>query len=416
MSKRAPCFTEIANLPSASVTVPLVVPVSTTLKNGTLYVKATDKAGNVTNTTLTGINVDLGYPTLSITSPVGTPLVNGDSDLIVKVKAEDTFLNGATTEVASGIKSVKLKIGSQDFTTPDDSTEIATAGEPDIYTLTISGEMITDLGDSVIQSSVYIQAEDYTGKTQITSFALQIDKNPPTAVITSPYTASILNKEIQFTGRANDDQNLLIVNLYYTTAKVHPGVPNADPDTGNVWIKTAESTLDAEAEAAKNATGELRTSGQEVLKDIKKAQSRAADFMSRDAKIVSGDKIEKVINSKFNSLKKCNDPIRAKKLVNQIRRLAKRGNLEDSIQNLDSVYADVLKRLRNAHSTSGIAQVNARNALRGMIDGSETYQQMARTLKNRLTPLPPPPKPSWLSRVGQTIKGWLPKALKRTVR
>ena len=102
------------------------VPVSTTLKNGTLYVKATDKAGNVTNTTLTGINVDLGYPTLSITSPVGTPLVNGDSDLIVKVKAEDTFLNGATTEVASGIKSVKLKIGSQDFTTPDDSTEIAT--------------------------------------------------------------------------------------------------------------------------------------------------------------------------------------------------------------------------------------------------------------------------------------------------
>lgn len=190
----------------------------------------------------------------------------------------------------------------------------------------------------------------------------------------------------------------------------------ADPTEMTSRINSAKDKIAAEAEAAKNATGELRTSGQEVLKDIKKAQSRAADFMSRDAKIVSGDKIEKVINSKFNSLKKCNDPIRAKKLVNQIRRLAKRGNLEDSIQNLDSVYADVLKRLRNAHSTSGIAQVNARNALRGMIDGSETYQQMARTLKNRLTPLPPPPKPSWLSRVGQTIKGWLPKALKRTVR
>ncbi len=211
------------------------VPVSTTIKNSTLYIKAVDKAGNESSTTVTGINVDLSAPTATVIDPVSAPLVNGQSDLIIKVNAEDTF---GTDEVASGVKWVKYKVGDRVFESGD--PYVTERDADNNFTITVPKETI--LAQQGIQSIVYIQAEDYTGKTYITSLSFQIDTNPPTSEITAPYTDDVLNKTIQFIGRADDDQDLLIVNLYYSTSKLAPGAPAAS----NVWRRPMPSEEEKE--------------------------------------------------------------------------------------------------------------------------------------------------------------------------
>ena len=240
------------------------VPVPTTLKNASLYIKATDKAGNVgyidafdvghnDALIITGINVDLGNPTVELTEQDKELILNGKKDIEITVKAEDLFSttdnNGNPIfEVASGIKNVKLRIGNSTFTDSNgtdlsdysvENTGENGKGNGNLYTLTIARNVIESLGNNnVTRSSVYIQAEDNTGKTSVISRPFQIDTKPPTAEISSPYTDTTINKEIHFTGRANDDQNLLVVNLYYSTAKTSPGIPVAESDNPaeiNVW-------------------------------------------------------------------------------------------------------------------------------------------------------------------------------------
>ena len=91
-----------------------------------MYIKATDQAGNVTtykavgaqDPGISGIYVDLDYPTVSVTAtdPAandGTLLLNGNNPLEVTIAVTDrTEDNNSNIVNGSGIKSVKYKFGS----------------------------------------------------------------------------------------------------------------------------------------------------------------------------------------------------------------------------------------------------------------------------------------------------------------
>lgn len=225
------------------------LPVSDSCSGKKFVIKAVDKAGNVSTIISDGINVDLQTPVITVLEPSETPLLNGQKDLTVKVEAMDSH---------SGINAIKLKVGDMSFSAPDVSVEhdgTEGKGEDSQYTLVIDKNLIKELD---VQAVVYIQAEDKTGRTSVTTFQFKIDKDPPTAEITAPTSGDVLNKEISFVGRANDDQNLLIVNLYYSVAGTAPG----DPDESNVWkrpMPTAEEMEGKTDEQIEQLKRELET-------------------------------------------------------------------------------------------------------------------------------------------------------------
>lgn len=215
------------------------VPAEKTVKGAWLYIKAIDKAGNINNQIIKNINVDLDYPTVVITSidgkePNGAPLVNGESDLPVTVEAKDLYATGTNNsdgspkyDTASGINSVKLTIGTKTI----DGTK-----NGDTWNFNIAAADIKNLGN-IDQSTITIKATDKVGKTAETSFKLKVDNTPPRAVITSPLTGDVLNKEVHFIGNANDENDLITVNLYYSTGTVAP----TDIWDGENPVKEAEA-------------------------------------------------------------------------------------------------------------------------------------------------------------------------------
>ncbi|MCQ2614052.1 MAG: Ig-like domain-containing protein, partial [Treponemataceae bacterium] len=157
----------------------------------TVKIKATDRAGNVGTTEVTGIQIDLTVPGVSITSPESGKTVNGESGVNVTVSAKD---------VHSGLSGIKVQLNNSDFSANDKLITAATDGEngEKTYTAKIDKSEITAAG------TIYVQAIDNVGKTTVTSVPFGFDNVPPTVSITSPAAGTELNKEIDIIGRAGD--------------------------------------------------------------------------------------------------------------------------------------------------------------------------------------------------------------------
>lgn len=201
------------------------VPVTANWNSQTIYMRATDTAGNLTSyTDFTGINVDLENPSFTITAPATTPLLNGQSALPVTASVSDG---------QSGVASMKLKIGSNSFDSPDASTTTITSGS---MTAALTAAEIASAAGT--QPTVYVQVSDYTGKSTVSSFTFQKDTTPPTVAF-SDSLASTLNKTVTISGTAGDTQGLSAVTLYYNnTSETAPAAPASKPADGDAtWTK-----------------------------------------------------------------------------------------------------------------------------------------------------------------------------------
>ncbi|MCR4941120.1 MAG: hypothetical protein K5930_13625 [Treponemataceae bacterium] len=254
------------------------VPVSTSLKNGSLYIKALDKAGNESAPQpVTGINVDIDAPTASIQEPAGTPLLNGKNDLPVKVSA---------TDVGIGIKQVSLKIGSQDFSSPDSSTP---SNDNGVYTLSIAAAKIAAIEGT--QAVAYIQTKDYTDKTQTISFSFKKDTVDPESSISMPYANTVLNKTVTVKGTASDDQELASVKLYYSTAQARPASGTKGEDASTAWklLETYEAAAgynwSKEIDTTADAYNVTSSDGKKHLHFMSEATDKAQNC---DSNVVAG--------------------------------------------------------------------------------------------------------------------------------
>ena len=135
------------------------IPVSESSSNLTVVVKAQDKAGNVSERSVSGIKVDLDAPTLTITNPSGTELLNGKSSLTVTGTVEDG-------SIGSGAAKVSLKINERNFSTPDYST--TSIGADGSFSIEIAASKIASVTGN--QANVYLQVEDKTDHKSVQSF------------------------------------------------------------------------------------------------------------------------------------------------------------------------------------------------------------------------------------------------------
>ncbi|OJF76449.1 MAG: hypothetical protein BKP49_07060 [Treponema sp. CETP13] len=178
--------------------------------DNSVYLKATDAAGNEAISTEYILKVDTTAPTCELTSvdgnsttPSATKLVNGEESVIVKGTADDS---------ASGISSVKIKVNSNDFTSPDVTVT-------DFTSDTWTAEIPTD---KLASGTVWAQAIDKAGNSfTVNLFTLQLDAEDPSISVTSIADADSdtegtqVNGTISINGTASDDQTLSTVTLQY---------------------------------------------------------------------------------------------------------------------------------------------------------------------------------------------------------
>jgi hypothetical protein len=216
---------DAVNTAAGTYTFSGTVPVTANWNSQTIYMQATDTAGNITSyNDFPGINVDLENPSFTITAPATTPLLNGQSALPVTASVSDG---------QSGVASMKLKIGSNSFDSPDASTTTITSGS---MTAALTAAEIASAAGT--QPTVYVQVSDYTGKSTVSSFTFQKDTTPPTVAF-SDSLASTLNKTVTISGTAGDTQGLSAVTLYYNnTSETAPAAPASKPADGDAtWTK-----------------------------------------------------------------------------------------------------------------------------------------------------------------------------------
>lgn len=175
------------------------IAISSSCTNQSLYFKITDLAEN-SLTEEVKINVDLENPSLEITEPSSTPLLNGNADFNIVVSATDNH---------SGIKTIKAKVGSSNFTAPSATGTYDPITEK--WALTIPLSAIPEYGT---QFTVYIQATDFTGKTAVQSLVCKLDRDAPSVKFVTPGAGAEVNGNVTISGTAGDDQGLDTVVLY----------------------------------------------------------------------------------------------------------------------------------------------------------------------------------------------------------
>ncbi|MCQ2599925.1 MAG: DUF5011 domain-containing protein, partial [Treponema sp.] len=221
-SSQNPTWHELAGTSLFSGTVPEVV------NGGTIKLRATDVAGNYSDTGISGIKIDTGMPGAVITAidgettGLGNKLSNGK---------ENIALTGSATDALSGIEWIKINVGDKAFTDPAvtlkvtrnaqgevTATPFAPAKDaggnaiPGTYTwsASIPASKVTKSG------TVWAQVCDVAGNTtEVNLFSLQVDTEAPTVDFNSTIKEATVNKLITISGTANDDQKLSSIKLEY---------------------------------------------------------------------------------------------------------------------------------------------------------------------------------------------------------
>ena len=225
-SSQNPTWHELAGTSLFSGTVPEVV------NGGTIKLRATDVAGNYSDTGISGIKIDTGMPGAVITAidgettGLGNKLSNGQ---------ENIALAGTATDALSGIEWIKITVGDKSFTDPAVTLKVTrnTQGEvtdtPFVSARDAGGNAIlgtytwnASIPASKITKSgtVWAQICDVAGNTtEVNLFSLQVDKERPTVDFNSTIKEATVNKLITISGTANDDQKLGSIKLEYQASE-----------------------------------------------------------------------------------------------------------------------------------------------------------------------------------------------------
>ncbi|MDA3850596.1 MAG: Ig-like domain-containing protein, partial [Spirochaetaceae bacterium] len=159
-----------------------------------LEIRAEDRAGNYSIVDSQTIWVDTQTPTLGVSSPSGSTLLNGQSDLSIVLTASDAS-SGPNTAQASLTSNFSSTIYSADISSGSATVTLPAA---DILALAETSHII------------YIRTSDIAGLYSASATRdIEVDKTLPTGSFSSHETDDVVNRTIDFFGTANDNKSLV---------------------------------------------------------------------------------------------------------------------------------------------------------------------------------------------------------------
>jgi len=165
-----------------------------------LSFRATDLAGNYSDSPLQTVRVDTEAPAANVSSPTGLVKLRDGSSLSLSVNASDSH---------SGVKSVAVRLGSSDFTNPATITWAALgAGNTASGTWNASLSISKASDPTEGQKTVFVRVTDEAGRHSTASFTVLVDYTPPTVAISSHEDGAVVNGAIVLAGSASDTQGL----------------------------------------------------------------------------------------------------------------------------------------------------------------------------------------------------------------
>ena len=231
----------------------------------TIKISAFDKVKNKIDTSLT-INVDRNVPTIEIISNTSNIFIKSETDLTLALDCDDA---------ECGVKSVKARIGSPDFTVFDAETK------SDIITIPAKkfGKYERNTG------KVYLQVEDNCGNTAQTSFTFEKDTTSPTVKITSHSAGDTVNGKITLSGTTTESQGLAKVEIFVngsdTASKIFEGNDgfnwSYEIDTTEIYNDAETKDLPIKVIATDNAGNESKpqeSDAQEITLEIDQKSDR----------------------------------------------------------------------------------------------------------------------------------------------
>jgi hypothetical protein len=179
--------------------------ISSITNGGAIYLRLADRAGNINTASITDLHIDVSAPTVTVTSPEGTKLVNGRNDVEV---------SGTDSDAESGVASVILLIGSR---TADADHRVTATVAGNTWTADIPAATITN-------GTVWARVTDKVGNEYESSlFMFQLDDTAPTVTFSnisdadSGTAGTQVNGTVTIAGTTSDDQSLKTVELQYST-------------------------------------------------------------------------------------------------------------------------------------------------------------------------------------------------------
>lgn len=218
--------------------------------NGTIWIKAVDKAGNIGYNTSATYIVDTQAPDFVELDKVdgqplsGNKLINGNNKVVFTVTAKD-FDNGYTNGTVNGNKADRVAavqltyLGSAALTGTniiDGSLTDATNG---VWTIEIPSEKFANYESGTLK--VKVTATDKAGNSkEYDMFSMELDKTAPTVAISTPSAAS-LNGTQTITGTVTE-KNPKAISLYYRTDA--PSANTAPTESSSGWTLYKKVTTD----------------------------------------------------------------------------------------------------------------------------------------------------------------------------
>jgi len=196
--------------------------------SNTIRLRATDKAGNTLQTTQV-VSIDLTSPVLTVNTPATLALINKSNGLATAFLATDTS--------GSGVGSVTItKIGAVDIT---DVATTRTAGDAysGNWTATIPTDRFTTLVNGQ-QYSVEVVVTDAVGNTSTGTFPIAVDTQAPSVSFSAPLAPATVNKLIDISGTASDNQSLssVVISLKQGTADSWTELTQDVTSTAFSWL------------------------------------------------------------------------------------------------------------------------------------------------------------------------------------
>ena len=239
-------------------------------KDNKLEIWTKDKAGNESETIVFTVQVDTTAPKLGESAYIckadndemamgATKLVNGKNNVTISVPVTDAL---------SGVSSVVLAFGEQDFDNKEITRTAAFNNATSTYDYTIKVETGTEKNKAaektlMSKGSVYVKTIDVArNSNESLLFGFNMDDKAPALNFTSHAAKNKVNKEITLTGTAIDDQKLATLKLEVKpNGKEKFTVADTQIDstwlTGSVWsvkINTAGTDY-ADGDAIFTLTG-----------------------------------------------------------------------------------------------------------------------------------------------------------------
>ena len=199
---------------------------------GTNYIciRAKDAAGNVTYSAQeTAVHVDLSAPAITgvYTDAACTAALSNNTymtskkDLVLYLTVSEAANAGTPVQTGSGINELKVTINGNEV------SAAPVAGATGKYLLSVAADNLDTYLGSVSTHIISAEISDKAGNSTTVSqlFTLKYDKTAPAAVFTKPAADAVVNKAIEVTGTASDDQSLESVILYLGdfTGETAPG-------------------------------------------------------------------------------------------------------------------------------------------------------------------------------------------------